>query len=192
MIVALGARRCQKALALNPKTPNPHKRLFSVTCEVTWRWPKGEFYVMSWLDPLWRFPFFWPVTVHITILLSFQVTVCSTIQSQFSRFYVKSMIFKGSNQLALNPESSSWVFETTVKWRDRVMARRSADSRHRLCLETRSPGGPPGPVRPIFLLPWPLLTLLDSSFPRNSVWTWEFHLFLLRWCSSQTLWNPQC
>ena len=37
-----------------------------------------------------------------------------------------------------------------------------------------------------------LLTLLDSTFPGNPLWTWESHPLELRLCLSQTLWNPQC
>ena len=47
-------------------------------------------------------------------------------------------------------------------------------------------------VRPISLLTLSLLTLLDSNFPGNPLWTWEFHPFKSRLCLSQTLWNPQC
>ena len=47
-------------------------------------------------------------------------------------------------------------------------------------------------LRPISLLTLSLLTLLDSNFPRNSLWAWEFHPLELRLCLSQTLWNPQC
>ena len=42
-------------------------------------------------------------------------------------------------------------------------------------------------LRPISLLTLSLLTLLDSSFPGNPLWTWEFHPFELRLCSSPTL-----
>ena len=42
-------------------------------------------------------------------------------------------------------------------------------------------------VRPISLLALSLLTVLDSNFPGNSLWAWEFHPFKLRLCSSQTL-----
>ena len=47
-------------------------------------------------------------------------------------------------------------------------------------------------VRPISLLTLPLLTILDSRFPGNPLWTREFHSFKLRLCLSQTLRNPQC
>ena len=47
-------------------------------------------------------------------------------------------------------------------------------------------------VRPFSLLILSLLTLLDSNFPGNPRWAWEFHPFKLRLWSSQTLWNPQC
>ena len=50
----------------------------------------------------------------------------------------------------------------------------------------------PCPVRPISLLTLPVLTLLDSNFPGNPLWTWEFHPFKFRLCLSQTPWNPQC
>ena len=42
-------------------------------------------------------------------------------------------------------------------------------------------------VCPISLLRISLLRLLDSGFPGNSLWTWEFHPLLLRFCLSQTL-----
>ena len=45
-------------------------------------------------------------------------------------------------------------------------------------------------IRPISLLTLSLLRLLDSNFPGNPQWTWEFHPFKLIWCLSQTLWNP--
>ena len=48
------------------------------------------------------------------------------------------------------------------------------------------------PIRPISLLTLSLLTLLDSNFPGNPLWAWEFHPFKLRLCFSQTLENPQC
>ena len=38
----------------------------------------------------------------------------------------------------------------------------------------------------------PRLTLLDSNFPGNSLWTWEFQPLELRPCLSQTLGIPQC
>ena len=37
-------------------------------------------------------------------------------------------------------------------------------------------------LRPISLLTLSLLTLLDSSFPGNPLWTWWFHRFKLRIC----------
>ena len=46
-------------------------------------------------------------------------------------------------------------------------------------------------ARPISLLRISLLRLLDSGFPGNSLWTWEFHPLILRCCLSQTLWNPE-
>ena len=42
-------------------------------------------------------------------------------------------------------------------------------------------------LRPISLLKLSLLTFLDSNFPGNFLWAWEFHPFKLRLCSSQTL-----
>ena len=45
-------------------------------------------------------------------------------------------------------------------------------------------------MRPISLLALPLLTLLDSNFPVNPLWAWEFHPLKLRLCSSQALRNP--
>ena len=47
-------------------------------------------------------------------------------------------------------------------------------------------------VRPISLLTLSLLTLLDSNFPGNPLWTWEFDPFRLRLCWSQTLEHPPC
>ena len=46
-------------------------------------------------------------------------------------------------------------------------------------------------VRPISLLRLSLLRLLDSNFPVNSLMAWEFHPLNLRFCLSQTLWNPE-
>ena len=45
---------------------------------------------------------------------------------------------------------------------------------------------------PISRLTLSLLTLLDSNFPGNPLWAWEFHPLALRLCLSQTLWNPPC
>ena len=45
-------------------------------------------------------------------------------------------------------------------------------------------------VRPISLLTSSLLTLPHPNFPGNPLWTWEFHPFKLRLCSSPTLENP--
>ena len=48
-------------------------------------------------------------------------------------------------------------------------------------------------LRPISLLALSLLlTLLDSNFPGNSLWTWEFLPLNITWCLSQAPWNPQC
>ena len=46
-------------------------------------------------------------------------------------------------------------------------------------------------IRPISLLRISLLRFVDSNFPGNSLWTWEFHRLKLRLCLSQTLWNPE-
>ena len=48
-----------------------------------------------------------------------------------------------------------------------------------------------GKVHPIFLPRLSLLRFVDSTFPGNSLWTWEFHPLNLRFCLSQTLWNPE-
>ena len=37
-----------------------------------------------------------------------------------------------------------------------------------------------------------LLRLLDSNFPGNSLWAWEFHPLKLRSCLNLTPRNPQC
>ena len=50
---------------------------------------------------------------------------------------------------------------------------------------TRAAGHPC--LRPISLLMLPLLTLLDSNFPGNPLWAWEFHPFALRLRLGQTL-----
>ena len=42
-------------------------------------------------------------------------------------------------------------------------------------------------LRPISLLTLSLLRLLDSTFPVNSLWAWEFHPFELRLRLSKTL-----
>ena len=42
-------------------------------------------------------------------------------------------------------------------------------------------------LRPTLLLTLRLLTLLESNFPGNSLWAWEFHPLELRLCLSQTL-----
>ena len=47
-------------------------------------------------------------------------------------------------------------------------------------------------LRPISLLTLSLQTLLDSKFPGNPLWAWEFHPLELRLRWSQTPWNPQC
>ena len=44
----------------------------------------------------------------------------------------------------------------------------------------------------ISLLALSLLTLLDSNFPGNPPWTWEFHPSQLILCLSQTLRDPEC
>ena len=36
-----------------------------------------------------------------------------------------------------------------------------------------------------------LLRLLDSNFPGNSPWAWEFHPLNSRFCSSPAHWNPE-
>ena len=48
-----------------------------------------------------------------------------------------------------------------------------------------------GQLRPISLLRLSLLRFVDSRFPGNSLWTWEFHPSTLRFCLSQTLRNPE-
>ena len=47
-------------------------------------------------------------------------------------------------------------------------------------------------LRPISLLTLSLLRLLESNFPGNSLWAWEFIPLKLRLCWSQNLRNPQC
>ena len=42
-------------------------------------------------------------------------------------------------------------------------------------------------LRPISLLSLSLLRFVDSTFPGNSLWPWEFHPLKLRFCLSQTL-----
>ena len=44
---------------------------------------------------------------------------------------------------------------------------------------------PPGAVRPISLLRFTLLGFVDSNFPGNPLWAWEFHPSILRLCLSQ-------
>ena len=46
-------------------------------------------------------------------------------------------------------------------------------------------------IHPISILTLSLLTLLDSNFPGDPLWTWEFHPFKLTLRSSRTLRNPQ-
>ena len=49
-------------------------------------------------------------------------------------------------------------------------------------------------ARPISLYTKIIPTVLrfaDSRFPINPTWTWEFHPLKLRFCLSQTLWNPE-
>ena len=41
-------------------------------------------------------------------------------------------------------------------------------------------------LHPIFLLRLSLLTLLDSNFPANPLWAWQFHPLNLRLCLSRT------
>ena len=53
------------------------------------------------------------------------------------------------------------------------------------------PSSCPSPS-PTHLLPVPLpgvspLRFVDSKFPGNSLWAWEFHPLRLRFCLSQTL-----
>ena len=43
----------------------------------------------------------------------------------------------------------------------------------------------------VWILAVSLLRLLDSNFPGNSLWAWEFHPLRLRCCLSQSLWNPE-
>ena len=48
-----------------------------------------------------------------------------------------------------------------------------------------------GVPRPVSLLRLSLQRLLDSNFPGNSPWAWEFHPLRLRFCWNQTLCNPE-
>ena len=48
-------------------------------------------------------------------------------------------------------------------------------------------GSPKVGVRPISPLRISLLRFIDSRFPGDSLWAWEFHPFNLRLCLSQTL-----
>ena len=46
-------------------------------------------------------------------------------------------------------------------------------------------------VPPISLLRLCLLRFVDSNFPGNALWTWEFHPLHLILCLSQSLWHPK-
>ena len=61
---------------------------------------------------------------------------------------------------------------------------------HRPTLEAQTNKSQGKRLRPISVLRLSLLRLLDSNFPGNLLWTWEFHPLELRLCLSQTLWNP--
>ena len=45
------------------------------------------------------------------------------------------------------------------------------------------------PSKPVYVRPISLLRL-DSNFPGNSLWAWEFLPVTLRFCLIQTLWHP--
>ena len=74
----------------------------------------------------------------------------------------------------------------------RDFADKGAAARHGCPIPRLTPCLPPCPIRPILLLTLSLLTLLESNFPGNRLWAWEFHPLKLRSCLSQTLWNQQC
>ena len=42
-------------------------------------------------------------------------------------------------------------------------------------------------IEPYFVTPNRPITLLDSNFPGNTLWAWEFHPLISRLCLSQTL-----
>ena len=42
-----------------------------------------------------------------------------------------------------------------------------------------------------YLLRLSLLRFVDSEFPGNSLWTWEFYPLQLGFCLSQALWSPE-
>ena len=46
-------------------------------------------------------------------------------------------------------------------------------------------------IRPISLLILSLLRLLDSKLLGNSLWTWPFRPFNLRFCLNEILWSPE-
>ena len=49
-----------------------------------------------------------------------------------------------------------------------------------------------GWIRPVSMLKFSKpRRFVDSKLLGNSLWTWEFHPLNLRFCSSQTLWNPE-
>ena len=60
----------------------------------------------------------------------------------------------------------------------------------RCCLGVADPSADSA-VRPISLLRLSLPRFVDSNFPGNSLWTWEFYPLIFRFWLSQTLWNPE-
>ena len=80
-----------------------------------------------------------------------------------------------------------WLFVPS----DRTSSNRQGLFMWRACMFFplwRVVGYGPEVVRWVLLRPISLLRLLDSNFPGNPLWTWEFHPLILRFCLSQALW----
>ena len=80
-----------------------------------------------------------------------------------------------------------WLPKATRK-PSRIVKENTTKKQHQH-IRTINWSGPPHPVslRAIFLLTLRLLTLLESNFPGNPLWAWEFHPLNLRFRLSHTL-----
>ena len=104
-----------------------------------------------------------------------------------SEVSISEVCASATSRKCLSPKCVS-VYLRSVYLRS-VSISRSGICRSPMCV---SPPARTLCLRPISLLTLSILTLLDSSFPGNPLWAWEFHPFKLRLCLSQTPWNPQC
>ena len=144
--------------------------LFCCCCRYLWLWP--------WLDLL----LYWMACLRLDCEGELVHTVSST-----HIHFCKCVLLAHTCML--------WFLIALLEWCFPAAAAAAAGIMHSRAHESASEGICTKPtwlqLRQISLLTLSLLNFVDSDFPGDSLWTWEFHPLKLRLCLSQTLLNPE-